>query len=82
MQTFRAWRSARARALTLKIGTNIVVCAHTRRLKAGVLRVLAEHSVRRYMYVALDTPILLLQGCIMKMNVLGRVFVQAEGDSS
>jgi hypothetical protein len=80
VQTFRAWRTARAWAQNLKIGTNIVVCAHTRRLKAGVLRVLAEHSVRRYMYEALDTD-LVVTG-LQYENERFRVFAQAECDSS
>lgn len=47
-----------AHALTrklLNIGTNAVVRARMRRLKAGVLQALVEHSVRRYMHVALET---------------------------
>jgi hypothetical protein len=45
-----------------------------------VLRVLAEHSVRRYMYEALDTD-LVVTG-LQYENERFRVFAQAECDSS
>ena len=55
VHTFRNWRLVRAWARTLKIWTNTVVLARMRRLMAGALRALVEHSVRRYMHVVLDT---------------------------